>query len=100
MFFDHIKACACVGWDDADRRFVDIPRWKLSFPATKDCLFIFLQGWLDVTYLSSDSSLRLSRGNKGTLFILSKEVQREDVVQQLQDAIAEGDDDAVRRQTL
>ncbi|MEW5309719.1 MAG: hypothetical protein WDW38_001582 [Sanguina aurantia] len=52
------------------------------------------KGWLDVTYLSDDSSLRLSRGNKGTLFILSKDVPREDVLQQLQDAIAEGDDDA------
>jgi hypothetical protein len=31
------------------------------------------KGWLDVTYLSKDGSFRLSRGNKGTLFILVKE---------------------------
>lgn len=31
------------------------------------------KGWLDVTYLSSDGSFRLSRGNKGTLFVLKKE---------------------------
>ena len=28
------------------------------------------KGWLDVTYLSEDRMFRLSRGNKGTLFIL------------------------------
>jgi hypothetical protein len=33
-----------------------------------------LQGWLDVTYLSPEGDFRLSRGNKGTLFILVKDV--------------------------
>jgi len=31
------------------------------------------KGWLDVTYLSKDGQFRLSRGNKGTLFVLVKE---------------------------
>lgn len=31
------------------------------------------KGWLDVTYLSKDGAFRLSRGNKGTLFVLKKE---------------------------
>ena len=31
------------------------------------------KGWLDVTYLSKDGGFRLSRGNKGTLFVLKKE---------------------------
>eukprot|EP00890_Picochlorum_soloecismus_P004834 jgi/Picsp_1/5351/NSC_02712-R1_plastid lipid associated protein len=31
------------------------------------------KGWIDVTYLSKDGKFRLSRGNKGTLFILAKE---------------------------
>lgn len=31
------------------------------------------KGWLDVTYLSKDGQFRLSRGNKGTLFVLIKE---------------------------
>lgn len=31
------------------------------------------KGWLDITYLSKDGTFRLSRGNKGTLFILVRE---------------------------
>lgn len=31
------------------------------------------KGWIDVTYLSKDGQFRLSRGNKGTLFVLVKE---------------------------
>ena len=29
------------------------------------------KGWIDVTYMSQDRTFLLSRGNKGTLFILS-----------------------------
>lgn len=32
-----------------------------------------LQGWLDITYLSPDGQFRLSRGNKGTLFVLVRD---------------------------
>lgn len=32
-----------------------------------------VKGWLDVTYLSKAGSLRLSRGNKGTLFVLARD---------------------------
>jgi len=31
-----------------------------------------VKGWLDVTYLAPDGRFRLSRGNKGTLFVLSR----------------------------
>ena len=31
------------------------------------------QGWLDITYLSPDGCFRLSRGNKGTLFVLVRD---------------------------
>lgn len=31
------------------------------------------QGWIDVTYMDLAGTFRLSRGNKGTLFILSKD---------------------------
>jgi len=31
-----------------------------------------VKGWLDVTYLSPDGAFRLSRGNKGTLFVLAR----------------------------
>lgn len=31
------------------------------------------KGWLDITYLSRDGTFRLARGNKGTLFVLTKD---------------------------
>ena len=32
-----------------------------------------LQGWLDITYLDPLGDFRLSRGNKGTLFVLTRD---------------------------
>ena len=32
-----------------------------------------LQGWLDITYLDPKGDFRLSRGNKGTLFVLTRD---------------------------
>lgn len=32
-----------------------------------------LQGWLDITYLDPKGEFRLSRGNKGTLFVLTRD---------------------------
>ena len=52
------------------------------------------QGWLDVTYLSPDGNFRLSRGNKGTLFILIRE---ESFKGKLEEAIREKDDEKVLR---
>eukprot|EP00198_Chlamydomonas_reinhardtii_P014101 XP_001703438.1 plastid lipid associated protein [Chlamydomonas reinhardtii] len=48
------------------------------------------KGWIDVTYMNSDSTFRLSRGNKGTLFVLAKDVP---IKQRLMDAIAAADDE-------
>lgn len=31
-----------------------------------------VKGWVDVTYMNDDASFRLTRGNKGTLFILQR----------------------------
>lgn len=31
------------------------------------------QGWLDITYLSPDGSFRISKGNKGTTFVLVRD---------------------------
>jgi hypothetical protein len=28
-----------------------------------------LQGWIDITYMNEDATLRIARGNKGTLFV-------------------------------
>ena len=33
----------------------------------------WLQGWLDITYLDPKGDFRLSRGNKGTLFVLTRD---------------------------
>jgi hypothetical protein len=41
-----------------------------------------MQGWIDVTFLSSDGTCRLSRGNKGTLFVLAKEATPKDALLQ------------------
>lgn len=54
------------------------------------------QGWLDVTYMSADGHFRLSRGNKGTLFVLSRDVTSKE---RLLAALARGDDEMVRRST-
>ncbi|KAF5841911.1 hypothetical protein DUNSADRAFT_10348 [Dunaliella salina] len=48
------------------------------------------KGWLDVTYMSEDRMFRLSRGNKGTLFILQKDVPLKD---RLLDALSQNTDD-------
>ena len=53
---------------------------------------INVQGWLDVTYTSQDGNFRLSRGNKGTLFIL---VREDDFKSKLEEAISAKEDDKV-----
>ena len=54
--------------------------------------FLHVQGWLDVTYTSQDGNFRLSRGNKGTLFIL---VREEEFKSKLEEAISAKEDDKV-----
>eukprot|EP00798_Chlamydomonas_sp_ICE-L_P014069 gene14069-20014_t len=50
------------------------------------------KGWIDVTYMSPDGTLRLSRGNKGTLFILQKEIS---LKERFIRAVEENDDEQV-----
>ena len=45
------------------------------------------QGWIDVTYLSPDGRFRLSRGNKGTLFVLVKDASPRE---RLEEALRQG----------
>lgn len=54
-----------------------------------------LQGWLDITYLSPDGRFRLSRGNKGTLFILTRDTPLPERL--LEAAAARRDDEEVYR---
>ena len=39
-----------------------------------------IQGWLDTTYLSEDGSFRISKGNKGTVFVLVREQSPKEVL--------------------
>ena len=55
----------------------------------------WLQGWLDLTYMNADATFRLSRGNKGTLFVLVKDVP---IKERLMAAIERADDELVRTQ--
>lgn len=50
------------------------------------------KGWIDTTYMNADGTFRLARGNKGTLFVLSKDVP---LKAQLMAAIQEQDDDKI-----
>lgn len=65
--------------------------FKIPYPVPFKLLGDERKGWLDVTYLSPDGRLRLSRGNKGTLFVLAKDVPVRD---QMFDALARQDSDA------
>lgn len=47
--------------------------FNIPYPVPFKLLGDETKGWLDVTYLAQDCSFRLSRGNKGTLFVLQKE---------------------------
>lgn len=50
----------------------------LSHAKATDGQIFSLQGWIDITYLSSEGDFRLSRGNKGTLFILTRDFSAKD----------------------
>ncbi|KAK9846661.1 hypothetical protein WJX81_008660 [Elliptochloris bilobata] len=47
--------------------------FKIPYPVPFKLLGDETKGWLDITYLSPDGRFRLSRGNKGTLFVLVRD---------------------------
>lgn len=63
--------------DRIDFRFVDagfdltVLPFRLPYPVPFRLLGDEVKGWIDTTYLSP--TLRVSRGNKGTIFVLQKE---------------------------
>lgn len=59
-------------FDKAAFRFKALP-FAIPYPVPFKLLCDERKGWLDVTYMSPDGKFRLSRGNKGTLFVLVKE---------------------------
>ncbi|CAA7048465.1 unnamed protein product [Microthlaspi erraticum] len=58
-----------------DRAAFDIKflPFKVPYPVPFRLLGDEAKGWLDTTYLSPSGNLRISRGNKGTTFVLQKE---------------------------
>ncbi|KAG1662067.1 hypothetical protein FOA52_005314 [Chlamydomonas sp. UWO 241] len=59
-------------FDNAAFHFKALP-FTIPYPVPFRLLGDETKGWLDVTYTSPDGTFRLSRGNKGTLFVLAKE---------------------------
>ncbi|KAL2470465.1 putative plastid-lipid-associated protein 12 [Abeliophyllum distichum] len=47
--------------------------FKVPYPVPFRLLGDEAKGWLDTTYLSQSGNIRISRGNKGTTFVLQKE---------------------------
>ncbi|KAI4334668.1 hypothetical protein L6164_013386 [Bauhinia variegata] len=61
--------------------------FKVPYPVPFKLLGDEAEGWLDTTYLSHTGNLRISRGNKGTTFVLQKKTEPR---QRLLSAISSG----------
>ncbi|EOY32417.1 Structural molecule, putative isoform 2 [Theobroma cacao] len=73
-------------FDRAAFSFKFLP-FKVPYPVPFRLLGDEAKGWLDTTYLSRSGNLRISRGNKGTTFVLQKKT---DPRQKLLAAISTG----------
>ncbi|KAI9114828.1 hypothetical protein K1719_013841 [Acacia pycnantha] len=73
-------------FDRAAFSFKFLP-FKLPYPVPFKLLGDEAKGWLDTTYLSHSGNLRISRGNKGTTFVLQKKTEPR---QRLLSAISSG----------
>ncbi|XP_038977878.1 probable plastid-lipid-associated protein 12, chloroplastic isoform X3 [Phoenix dactylifera] len=61
-------------FDRAAFSFKFLP-FKVPYPVPFRLLGDEAKGWLDTTYLSHNGNIRISRGNKGTTFVLQKETE-------------------------
>ncbi|XP_027365130.1 probable plastid-lipid-associated protein 12, chloroplastic isoform X3 [Abrus precatorius] len=61
-------------FDRAAFSFKFLP-FKIPYPVPFKLLGDEAKGWLDTTYLSHSGHLRISRGNKGTTFVLQKQTE-------------------------
>lgn len=61
-------------FDTAAFSFKFLP-FKVPYPVPFRLLGDEAKGWLDTTYLSPSGNLRISRGNKGTTFVLQKQTE-------------------------
>ncbi|XP_074294783.1 putative plastid-lipid-associated protein 12, chloroplastic [Silene latifolia] len=73
-------------FDRAAFAFKFLP-FKVPYPVPFKLLGDEAKGWLDTTYLSDSGNIRISRGNKGTTFVLQKEIEPR---QELLSAISTG----------
>ncbi|EHA8588411.1 putative plastid-lipid-associated protein 12, chloroplastic [Cocos nucifera] len=73
-------------FDRAAFSFKFLP-FKVPYPVPFRLLGDEAKGWLDTTYLSHNGNVRVSRGNKGTTFVLQKETEPR---QRLLSAISSG----------
>ncbi|PNY08588.1 putative plastid-lipid-associated protein chloroplastic-like [Trifolium pratense] len=89
-----VEAAASIGdgkrilfrFDRAAFSFKFLP-FKVPYPVPFKLLGDEAKGWLDTTYLSHSGNLRISRGNKGTTFVLQKQTEPK---QKLLTAISSG----------
>ncbi|GER25037.1 plastid-lipid associated protein pap [Striga asiatica] len=61
-------------FDRAAFSFKFLP-FKVPYPVPFKLLGDEAKGWLDTTYLSQSGKIRISRGNKGSTFVLQKETE-------------------------
>ncbi|KAJ0974539.1 hypothetical protein J5N97_016504 [Dioscorea zingiberensis] len=61
-------------FDRAAFSFKFLP-FKVPYPVPFRLLGDEAKGWLDTTYLSQNGNIRISRGNKGTTFVLQKKIE-------------------------
>ncbi|ERN17088.1 hypothetical protein AMTRI_Chr09g33530 [Amborella trichopoda] len=61
-------------FDRAAFSFKFLP-FKVPYPVPFRLLGDEAKGWLDTTYLSHSGNIRISRGNKGTTFVLQKKIE-------------------------
>jgi len=79
-------------FDNAAFNFYNLP-FRIPYPVPFRLIGDEGKGWIDVTYMSVNGRFRISRGNKGTTFILVKDKTEKE---QLLDFAAAGDDNAVK----
>lgn len=72
--------------------YIKLLPWTIPYPVPFRILGDERKGWIDITYMDEDATLRIARGNKGTLFILAKDLPVADLKGQLLAAIEAQDE--------
>lgn len=83
-------------FDKAAFAFNALP-FRIPYPVPFKLLGDETKGWIDITYMSQDGKLRLTRGNKGTLFVLMKDPSLKQQLLELVSSSNASDDDEVQQ---